>query len=78
MKAEYLIKSVREAVNELWDSYLLYVESDGKHGLNCFNPDVMLAKVNRTDIEILEEATNKGIYIIDKDEYIAKLKEAGM
>ena len=75
MKAEALIKQVRESNQRLWDSHLLYIETDGKQGMKCFTPESFQKKLNRTDYEILQEAEEKGIYIVDKEEYLAKIKK---
>lgn len=75
MKAEYLIKQVRESTQQLWDLHQLFISSEGKQGLKCFTPEDLEKKYNRTDEEILEEAETKGIYIVDKDEYLKRKKE---
>ena len=71
MKAEILIKDVRESTQRLWDSYQLFLKTNGKQGMNCFTPDTMLKKLNRTDAEIIAQAEAKGLLIEDKEEYLA-------
>lgn len=73
MKAESLIKEVRESNQRLWDSYQLFLSTDGKQGMNCFTPDKMKAMLDRTDAEIIAQAEAKGLTIEDKDEYLASL-----
>lgn len=73
MKAEFLIKQVRETTKLMWESYQLYLKTNGKRGINSFTPDILEKKYNRTDEDILQEAEEKGIYIIDKDEYLEKI-----
>lgn len=75
MKAADLIKDVRESTQRLWDSYQLYLSSNGKRGLNCFTPEAMEKLVNRTDAEIIAQAEAKGLTIEDKEEYLAKVSE---
>lgn len=73
MKADNLIKEVRESNQRLWDSYQLFLSTDGKQGMRCFTPDKMQALLNRTDAEIIAQAEAKGLVIEDKDEYLASL-----
>jgi len=73
MKAELLIKEVRESNQRLWDSYQLFLSTNGKQGMNCFTPDKMKALLDRTDAEIIAQAEAKGLVIEDKDEYLASL-----
>lgn len=75
MKAADLIKDVRESTQRLWDSYQLYLSSNGKQGLKCFTPESMQKKLNRTDAEIIAQAEAKGLTIEDKEEYLAKANE---
>lgn len=75
MKAEFLIKEVRRSIQELWDLYQLYLSSNGQRGINCFTPEALEKKLHRTDKEIIELAEAKGLYIEDKDEYLASLSE---
>ncbi len=74
MKCIDLITSVRASTQQLWDAYQLYLSSDGAHGLNCFTPDILEKKLNRTDEEIIALAERRGLYIEDKDEYLASLQ----
>lgn len=74
MKAAALIKEVRESTQHLYDSYQRYLESDGQSGLCCFDPDVLEARLNRTDKEIIEQGLAKGLYIEDAEDYLASTK----
>lgn len=73
MKAEALIKEVRESTQYLYDSYQKYLETDGRAGLFCFDPDTLMQRLNRTDKEIVEQGLAKGVYIEDADEFLAGL-----
>lgn len=75
MKCADLITSVRASTQQLWDSYQLYLSSGGAHGLNCFTPEALERKLNRTDEEIIALAEKRGLYIEDKDEYLAGLNK---
>ena len=70
MKAEAFIKEVRESTQALWDSHQKYIETGGRVGLLCFDPDVLEAKVKRTDREIIEQGLAKGVYIEDAEDYL--------
>lgn len=70
MKAADLINQVRESTKQLWDSYQLFLSSNGASGLNCFTPEILEQKMNRTDREIVEQGVAKGLYIEDADEYL--------
>lgn len=73
MKAAALIKEVRESTQHLYDSYQKYLETDGKMGLCCFDPDLLEERLNRSDRDIIEQGLAKGVYIEDAEEYLAKL-----
>lgn len=70
MKAEILIKEVRESNQKLWDSYQLFLSTNGEQGINCFTPDKMKRLLERTDREIIEAGIAKGIAIEDADVYL--------
>lgn len=70
MKAEVLIKEVRESNQKLWDSYQLFLSTNGEQGINCFTPDKMKRLLERTDREIIEAGIAKGIVIEDADVYL--------
>jgi len=74
MKAVDLIKEVRESNQRVWDSYQLFLSTNGKEGMNCFTPDKMLALLNRTDEEIILKAESRGLTVEDRDEYLGKSK----
>jgi len=74
MKAVDLIKEVRESNQRVWDSYQLFLSTNGKEGMNCFTPDKMLALLNRTDEEIILKAESSGLTVEDRDEYLGKSK----
>lgn len=73
MKAAALIKEVRESTQHLYDSYQKYLETDGKMGLCCFDPDLLEERLKRSDRDIIEQGLAKGVYIEDAEEYLAKL-----
>lgn len=73
MKAAALIKEVRESTQRLYDSYQKYLETDGKMGLCCFDPDLLEERLKRSDRDIIEQGLAKGVYIEDAEEYLAKL-----
>lgn len=75
MLAEKLIEEVRTSNQKMWDAYQLWLKTGGSQGLECLTPDIMKAKLDRTDEEIFAEAEAKGIYIVGKDEYLANKKE---
>lgn len=75
MITENLIKEVRRTIGAAWDSYQLYLKTHGMEGTRCFTPEILEQKYNRTDEDIIREAEEKGIYLIDKDEYLAKIKK---
>ena len=70
MKAEVLIKEVRESNQKLWDSYQLFLSTNGEQGINCFTPDKMKRLLERTDKEIIEAGIAKGVVIEDADIYL--------
>ena len=70
MKAEVLIKEVRESTQALWESHQRYIETNGEAGLLCFTPDVLIQRLNRTDREIVEQGLAKGVYIEDAEDYL--------
>lgn len=70
MKAADLIKEVRETTQRLYDSYQKYLETGGQVGLCCFDPDILEARVRRTDREIIEQGLAKGVYIEDAEDYL--------
>lgn len=70
MKAADLIKEVRETTQYLYDSYQKYLETGGQVGLCCFDPDVLEARLKRTDREIIEQGLAKGVYIEDAEDYL--------
>lgn len=70
MKGAALIKEVRETTQRLYDSYQTYLKTDGQAGLCCFDPDVLEARMKRTDKEIIEQGLAKGVYIEDADDYL--------
>ena len=73
MKAAALIKEVRESTQHLYDSYQKYLETDGKMGLCCFDPDLLEERLKRSDRDIIEQGLAKGVYIEDAEEFVAKL-----
>lgn len=70
MKGAALIKEVRETTQRLYDSYQTYLVTDGQSGLRCFDPDILEARMKRTDREIIEQGLAKGVYIEDADDYL--------
>lgn len=75
MKTESLIKEVRAAIGNAWASHQLWVKTNGEQGFRCFTPDILEQKYNRTDEDIIAEAEAKGIVLVDKDEYLDKIKK---
>lgn len=73
MKAQELITQVRNADKRMYDLHLRFVETNGAEGFQCLNPDVMKAKVDRTDRQIVEEFLAKGAQIDDVQEFLAAL-----
>lgn len=74
MKAVDFIKIVRDDMNELYEMHKLAVNTNGEQGCMCLNLDQFLAKMNRSDKEILEYYISQGAQIEDADEYLASLK----
>lgn len=73
MKAEIILRNIREDMEELKQLHEKWVETDGNEGLQCFNYDEFLKQYNRTDREILDDVENKtGFIVIDKEEYLSK------
>lgn len=75
MKAEYIIKDCREGMEELNKLHLQWLASDGLQGCQCLNYEEFKLKLNRSDEEILNDAESKGLYIVDKEEYLNKIKK---
>lgn len=73
MKAAALIKEVRESTRHLYDSYQKYLETGGQMGLRCFDPDLLEERLNRSDKDIIKQGLEKGVYIEDAEEYLARL-----
>ena len=73
MKAAALIKEVRESTQHLYDSYQKYLETDGKMGLCCFDPDLLEVRLKSSDRDIFEQGLAIGVYIEDAEEYLAML-----
>ena len=59
MKAAALIKEVRESTQHLYDSYQKYLETDGKMGLCCFDPDLLEERLKRSDRDVIEQGLAK-------------------
>ena len=55
-----------------WHTGIL-LETDGKMGLCCFDPDLLEERLKRSDRDIIEQGLAKGVYIEDAEEYLAKL-----
>ena len=55
------------------DARQKWLETDGKMGLCCFDPDLLEERLKRSDRDIIEQGLAKGVYIEDAEEYLAKL-----
>lgn len=73
MKSEAVIKQIRTPIAEMWEQYQQQI-ARGERG-SCLSPDRLKQLYERTDEEILQAAEENGVYIIDKDEYLEKLKK---
>jgi hypothetical protein len=78
MKSADLIKMVRDDFKMMWNKHLKYIETQGQEGMPCLDVPFMERLMARTDEEILDHALSKGVYIIDKEEYLQKIKEVGI
>lgn len=70
-----LVAIVRSDLQKLYDMHLLAVSTEGKQGFRCFNPEVLEAKMKRTDEEILNDLISDGAIIDGVEEYLASLSE---
>lgn len=70
MKAAEFIKVVRDDLQELYDMHILSIQTNGKEGLLCLKPEALMAKINRTDRELLEYYLSQGAEIDDAEEYL--------
>ena len=71
MKAEEVIKMVRRDVEFMWAKHLLWEKTVGMQGMPCLDIENMQRLRNRTDLEILDKALSRGMYIPDYEEYKA-------
>ena len=55
MKAEIVIKQVRDDMQMMWNKHLLYTETKGAEGIPCLDVPSMKEYMNRTDEEILRD-----------------------
>lgn len=69
MKSEDVIKMVRRDVEIMWQKHLDWIETQGQKGMPCLDIPAMEKLRNRTDLEILDKALSRGMYIPDYDEY---------
>ena len=74
MKAEDVIKMVRRDVEEMWNKHLTWIKTNGAEGMPCLDIPAMEKLRARTDREILDKAVSRGVYVIDREEYLAKLE----
>lgn len=74
MKAEDVVKTVREDMQELYEMHKLAITTNGEQGFLCLDIDGFLRLMNRSDGEILESYIAQGAQIEDADEYLASLK----
>ena len=72
MKAEAVIAMVRRDVETMWQKHLNWLATGGQEGIPCLDIPSMERLRNRTDLEILDKALSKGMYIPDYEEYKAK------
>ena len=72
MKAEAVIKMVREDVEMMWQKHLDWEATGGKRGMPCLDIPAMQKLRQRTDLEILDKALSRGVYIPDYEEYKQK------
>ena len=71
MKAEAVIAMVRRDVETMWQKHLNWLATGGQEGIPCLDIPSMERLRNRTDLEILDKALSKGMYIPDYEEYKA-------
>lgn len=75
-EAEEVIKKNRESLEKLKQMHLDYIQSNGKDGCACLNyEEFMNTYYNMTDEQILNTVEERGIKIIDKEEYLEKIKK---
>lgn len=60
---------------KLYDMHLLSISTEDQQGLRCFNPEILKAKLNRTDEEILNDLISGGAVIDGIEAYLASLNE---
>lgn len=72
MKAEAVIKMVRDDVEEMWQKHLDWEATQGQKGMPCLDIPAMQKLRERTDLEILDKAISRGMYIPDYEEYKTK------
>lgn len=70
-----LISVIRSDWQKFYDLHKLSLETDGKQGLRCFNPEELERKIKRTDKEILDDLISEGTVIDGVDEYLDSLKK---
>ena len=68
------LETEKKAVGRYLDWHTgILLETDGKMGLCCFDPDLLEERLKRSDRDIIEQGLAKGVYIEDAEEYLAKL-----
>ena len=75
MKAETLIQLTRQDYKNMIAQHELYVKTNGAAGMHVFNPESLYKKLDRTEEEIIRLAQERGVYIVDADEYLEQLKK---
>ena len=70
MKAEAVIAMVRRDVETMWQKHLNWLATGGQEGIPCLDIPSMERLRNRTDLEILDKALSKGMYIHDSIMYM--------
>lgn len=70
-----LIATVRDDYQKLYDKHQLAIESNGKLGLRCFNPEFLEQILKYSDEEILNFLESKGAIISGKEEYLTQLNK---
>ena len=72
MKAKDVIEMVRRDVEIMWQKHLDWLATNGEQGMPCLDVPAMQKLRNRTDLEILDKALSRGMYIPDYEEYKQK------
>ena len=75
MTGQELITLIRKDRQELWDSHLLFLKTEGKQGVQCLTPEKMQVLLHESDLEIIKKGILNGVYISDIDLYKEKIKD---